>query len=252
MFGAVVTTSTGKLATMSNRVKTGIAGIDTMLDGGIPQGNQVVIAGAPGTGKTLFAFEYIYKGAKLGEPGIFFSFNQDTESFLRTVKDTLTGFTDIDLLIEDKKLVILGYEETKTFIQKGSESTNYAFTGMISQLQSRIEDCQATRMAIDSLSYIKMYTKDPFEYRNLLTSLLIILGRQHVTSLITAEAGQEADGIHQEFFIYDGVISMGSVHGSGNRVLSIRKMRGANHAHGIAQYRITPNGINVTTPQTQQ
>ena len=234
---------------MKNRIKTGIQGIDAMLDGGIPGSSQVVLAGGPGTGKTLLSFEYLYRGAKLGEPGIFFSFNEDAESLTAAVKDTMPGFTDIDELIMEKKLMVFGYEETKTFMQKGSESTNYAFTGMISQLQSHIEDYHATRIVIDSLSYIKSYTRDPFEYRNLSTSLLVILSRQHVTSLITTETGHSTDPLSQEFFIYDGIITLGSARGSGNRVLAVRKMRGANHMHGIAQYKITPNGIKVTPPQ---
>ncbi len=235
---------------MNNTVKTGIAGIDAMLGGGIPSGNQVIVSGGPGSGKTLLSFEYLYRGAQQGEPGILFSFNEDAESLVNTVKNTLTDLTDIDSLIAEKKLIVLGYEETKTFMQKGSESTNYAFTGMVSQLQSRIEDYHATRIVVDSLSYIKSYTKDPFEYRNLSTSLLVILTRQHVTSLLTTETGSEVDQVHPEFFIYDGLVSLGSAHGTSNRVLAIRKMRGMNHVHGIAQYKITSNGFAVTPPQS--
>ncbi len=233
---------------MKNRVKMGMAGIDAMLDGGIPEGNQVILAGGPGAGKTLLAFEYLYRGAKQGEPGIFFSFNEDADSLLRCMKESLSGFTDIDELVMSKKLMIFGYEETKTFMQKGSESTNYAFTGMISQLQSRIEDYHATRVVIDSLSYIRSYTKDPFEYRNLSTSLVVILSRQHVTSLLTLETGPGTDTAHQEFFIYDGIIVLGT-HGAGNQILAIRKMRSANHARAISQYKITKDGLKVTPSQ---
>jgi len=48
-------------------VKTGIQGFDTMIQGGIPQGHNILIAGGPGTGKTSFAMEFLYRGALNGE-----------------------------------------------------------------------------------------------------------------------------------------------------------------------------------------
>ncbi len=222
--------------------------MDVMLGGGIPVKNQVVLAGGPGTGKTLIAFEYLYNGAKNGEVGMFFSFNEDTEIFLSNVKDSLSGFTDINKLIEDKTLIIYGYEETKTFMQKGTESANYAFTSMISQLQSRMDDYHASRVAIDSLSYLRLYTKDLFEYRNLSTSLLTILNRQNVTSILTSEYDESTPlQYQQEFFIYDGFMLL--CRDAQNRVygsrFEIKKMRGTKHDLGSVSYELSSNGATI-------
>ena len=52
-------------------VKTGIMGLDDLLAGGIPRGNIVLLTGAPGTGKTTFGVEFVYRGARdYGEPGL--------------------------------------------------------------------------------------------------------------------------------------------------------------------------------------
>ena len=48
------------------RIKSGIEGLDSMLDGGIPEHNQTIIAGGPGAGKTLLSFEILYRNAKAG------------------------------------------------------------------------------------------------------------------------------------------------------------------------------------------
>ena len=240
------------MASMANLIKTNISSIDRLLGGGVPAGSQIILAGGPGSGKTLIAFEYLYRGAKNGEIGIFFSFNEDTALLLRGIKDSLSELTDIDQLIADKKIVIFGYEETKTFMQKGSESTNYAFTGMISQLQSRIDDYHATRVVIDSLSYIRLYSKDPFEYRNLSTSLLVILGRQHVTSIITTELHSHSFEPQQEFYIYDGLILLerdSQDERSSKPTFQIVKLRGASHPHGPIPYQLTSSGLKINVSE---
>ncbi len=241
---------------MRNRIKIGIKGVDALLSGGVPEGSQVVIAGNPGSGKTLLAFEYLYRGAENGEVGVFFSFNEDTDILLQSIKESFPELKRIDDFVNEKKIIIFGYEETKTFMQKGSESTNYAFTGMISQLQSRIEDYHARRIVIDSLSYIKLYPNTLFEYRNLSTSLLVILNRQHVTSLITAELESENASKYQpEFSIYDGLIILDTIlNKNGNRTptFEVRKMRGVNHKHIAVPYRITPSGVDIASAGSDQ
>jgi len=53
------------------RVKTGIPGLDEILNGGIPKRNIVLLSGGPGTGKSIFSYQYLWNGLQMGEPGIF-------------------------------------------------------------------------------------------------------------------------------------------------------------------------------------
>ena len=62
---------------MTNYIKTGVTGLDAMLYGGIPEKNQVLLAGGPGTGKTLLSFEYLYRNAKAGNTSLFFALEED-------------------------------------------------------------------------------------------------------------------------------------------------------------------------------
>jgi len=56
---------------MVERVKTGIPGLDEILYGGIPKRNVVLLSGGPGTGKSIFSYQYLWNGLKMGEPGVF-------------------------------------------------------------------------------------------------------------------------------------------------------------------------------------
>jgi KaiC/GvpD/RAD55 family RecA-like ATPase len=62
-----------------NRVKTGIKGFDELVEGGIPEGFNVLLNGQPGTGKTIFGLQYIYYGAKNGEKGIYVAFDSTVD-----------------------------------------------------------------------------------------------------------------------------------------------------------------------------
>ncbi|HIP74098.1 MAG TPA: ATPase, partial [Euryarchaeota archaeon] len=53
------------------RVPTGIPGLDNLIQGGFPSGSTILLSGGAGTGKTIFALQYIYSGAALyNEPGV--------------------------------------------------------------------------------------------------------------------------------------------------------------------------------------
>ena len=54
------------------RIKTGIPGLDEILEGGIPEGNLVLVSGVAGTGKTTLSAQFLYNGAaKFNENGLF-------------------------------------------------------------------------------------------------------------------------------------------------------------------------------------
>lgn len=62
------------------RVPTGIAGFDELVQGGFPKGSAVLVTGAPGTGKSIFALQFLYNGAaQFGESGLYVSFEQTPE-----------------------------------------------------------------------------------------------------------------------------------------------------------------------------
>jgi circadian clock protein KaiC len=52
------------------RVETGITGLDKMLAGGFVPGSANLVRGAPGTGKTVLALQYLLHGVEHGEPGL--------------------------------------------------------------------------------------------------------------------------------------------------------------------------------------
>src|SRR5512145_1867900 len=83
---------------------TGIVGFDEITGGGLPSGRPTLVCGDAGSGKTLFAMEFLVRGAtEFNEPGVFMSF-EETEAELTTNVSSL-GF-DLDELVKQKKVLL--------------------------------------------------------------------------------------------------------------------------------------------------
>jgi len=85
-----------------DRVQTGIPGLDELIEGGIPVGSTVLIAGGPGAGKTILATQYIYEGAKkFNEPGLLVTL----EGNVKNISWNMENFNWDIKELQDKNLV---------------------------------------------------------------------------------------------------------------------------------------------------
>ncbi|MCX6695791.1 MAG: DUF2075 domain-containing protein [Candidatus Altiarchaeota archaeon] len=122
------------------RVSTGIEGLDPFIGGGIPEGFNVIVAGGPGTGKTIFGLQFIYDGVKKGEPGIYVSFEQFKEEIIEQAMQF--GWNDIK---NEKLFSLLSIkrENIPTFM---------------TYLRDEVESKKAKRVVIDSLTLLSVYS----------------------------------------------------------------------------------------------
>jgi len=235
---------------MREKIKTGIEGLDRMLLGGIPELNQVVVSGGPGTGKTLFGFEFLYKGAKLGEPGVLVPLEESPEMIIENAKAAFTEFDDIDKMVKDQKLAICDTMDLRSHLNSGGNPRD-SFAQLTTQIESIIETTHAKRVFFDSLSILKLLLKDEQEYRSISVDLVNNFRRLKLTSILTVEidvAEKSRMFFQPEFFFYDGIITMySSGDGGANRSLTLEiiKMRGTNHSRATVPYEITPRGVDI-------
>jgi KaiC/GvpD/RAD55 family RecA-like ATPase len=234
--------------------KTGIGGLDAMLYGGIPRGDQVILAGGPGTGKTLLSFEFLYRSAKAGETSVFFALEETEDNVITNAKSAFTAFTDIDDLISKKKLVIDGEDPSNALHSAGGSPSNYEFGKVVSDIESMIQSTGATRVVIDSLSLFDLLINDPTTYRRSILALSKNLRRMGVTTLLTSEMRSPERGklaFKTEFFVFDGIIMLYQTGVEEKRMLGVEviKMRGAKHSFVTSPYEITPNGFNVISAE---
>jgi len=219
------------------RVKTGIAGLDEMLNGGIPKNRHVALYGGPGAGKTSFAFEFLYRGAKSGENGVYVTLEETQDDIVQNMKNTFPMLTDVPELIEEKKLNIVKPDKLE-------------LEEVASILEVQITDNEVSRAIIDSATMIRMSFKNEIEYRQTLFEFLSLLRNLDCTSITTLEASSPVKSeikFDIEHFVMDGIINLYNLDREDRRIraLEIFKMRGTDHSRDLVPFKVTPSGIKV-------
>jgi KaiC domain protein len=223
-----------------DRVKTGIVGLDEMLEGGFPRSHTVVVMGSFGTGKTTFGLQFLSEGLKQGEKGIYITLEEDERSI---VDDAKSFGWDLKPAIDSKKLSIVKLEPTdaKTTISR-----------IKSDLPDFIKSFGATRIVIDSISLLNMLFESDHEKRSNLFHLVQMIKKTGATCLMTAEVKDNNPLVSRDGLIEytaDGVISLRYEEPAEKSeiqlTIRIVKMRRINHSRRVKPYSITGNGIEV-------
>ncbi|MFW6041084.1 MAG: KaiC domain-containing protein [Thermoplasmatota archaeon] len=229
---------------MSNeldRIKSGIEGLDEMLNGGIPRGHVFTVMGSFGTGKTTFSLQFLWQGLQNDESCIFISLEEDKEAI---IKNGRSYGWDFEPFIENNKIAI---EKLKP------EDAEATISKIKSDLPDFIKTFNAQRIAIDSVSLLNMMSSTPQKKRERLFSLCQMVKESNATTLLTAEVKDDnprssRDGLVE--YTSDGVILLTYNHSERQEVqmgIQVVKMRRIKHSRKIKPYEITDNGIVVQT-----
>jgi circadian clock protein KaiC len=218
------------------RVKSGINGLDEMMQGGFPFPSTVLVAGSAGTGKTTFALQFLAQGVKDGEQGIFFTtLSEPTQWMLRFV--THFTFLDRDSFGRQIKYVDLG-----PFLRKERDPDK-----LLTFIDDQISEHMPQRIVMDPISVIGSLIKS--DYRMFLYDLSTHLKNWRAISILTGEVLPQEPYPVEISYIVDSVIllSLGlTSEGSRRKYLEILKMRGTQHATGQHLMDVSQDGITVS------
>ncbi len=219
------------------KVATGIAGLDEMLNGGIPAKRHVSLYGVPVCGKTSFAVEYIYKGAKAGENGLYISLEETEDDIIENMRNTFPLFNDIPELVKAKKMMVVKPDKID-------------MEGIAETIEDKITKQNVTRVVIDSLTMVRLSFSKEIEYRQTLFEFFSLLRNMDCTSLATLEAttSKKEEIVYDiEHFVMDGIINLYNLDRGDRRIraLEIFKMRGTDHSRDLVPFKVTPSGIKV-------
>ena len=222
---------------------TGIQGLDEITGGGLPRGRPTLVCGGAGCGKTLFATEFLVRGAALfGEPGVFMSF-EETDAELKQNVASL-GF-DLAGLVRRKKIVLDYVYVERSEIQETGE---YDLEGLFVRLNHAIDSIGAKRVVLDTLEALFAGLPNEAVLRAELRRLFRWLKDKGVTTVITAERGREQLTRHGlEEYVSDCVILLDHrVRDQiATRHLRVVKYRGALHGTNEFPFLIGDEGISV-------
>jgi circadian clock protein KaiC len=221
----------------SRRLSIGIAELDDMLGGGIPEGDSLLVAGASGTGKSVLATHFLAAGLRQGEAGIAAVFEERPREYAARAR----GFgLDLETAQGNGKLEILYLRPLDLSVDETMQ-----------EILDAVQKLGAKRLVIDSLAGFEMALAPGFrtDFRESLYRMISALTGIGVTILSTVELEESFTQLpfstYSISFLTDDIIRFRYVEIDGQlrKVMVVVKMRGGNHSKDIREYEITSDGI---------
>ena len=183
---------------MDTLVKTGIAGLDDILLGGVPRHNNLTVEGAPGTGKTTLGLGFIYAGAALyGEPGAIVSFELDA---VKLMHDAVGFGWDLQAMVDAGKIRII--QTSPAVLLSEFRNTEGVFAEALRAMGAK-------RLLIDGLTPMRLHAEaHDLPFREDLHMLVEGLNRLGVTTMVTAERDETVATAAHERFVFDTIITL--------------------------------------------
>ncbi|MBS7641564.1 MAG: KaiC domain-containing protein [Candidatus Bathyarchaeia archaeon] len=228
------------------RVFTGIPGFDEILNGGIPRRNVVLLSGGPGTGKSIFGYQYLYNGLVRGQPGVFVALEEHPVQ----VRLSMAQFGwDVAPYEEKGRFALV--DAFTAGIGEAARREKYVvkapddFQMLIDTIRAAVKEVEAERVVIDSVT--TLYITKPMLARSVVLQLKKVLSGLGCTSILISqvsvtERGFGGPGVEHAA---DGIVrlDLDEVGGELKRSIIVWKMRGTSHSMRRHPFDITDRGI---------
>src|ERR1700704_757993 len=229
---------------IAGKAKTGIRGLDDILSGGFSRGHVFLMEGAPGTGKTTVALQFLLEGAKAGEKCLYITLSE-TERELRdgaashgwSVDDGIEVFE----LLPPESLLDSDQQQSLLY------SSDLELGETTKQICEAVEKAQPSRVVLDSLSEIRLLAQSSLRYRRQILALKHYFAKLGTTVLMLDDLTTElADKtVHS---VAHGVLrleELAPAYGAERRRVRVIKYRGVKFRGGYHDVTITTGGLNV-------
>jgi circadian clock protein KaiC len=230
------------------KIPTGISSFDIIAKGGLPRNRTTLISGTAGSGKTIFAVQFIAAGIEAGAPGVFVTF-EESASDIR--KNMLSFGWDLEEWEAEGKLAFVDASPDPTV--ETVHAGDFDLGALLARVQSAVRRVGAERVAVDSLGAVFSQFSDQSIVRSELFRIASALKTWGVTAVLTAERTDDYGPIARfgvEEFIADNVMILRNVleAETRRRTIEILKFRGCDHQKGEYPFTIVPDGGVIVIP----
>ncbi len=227
------------------RALTGVAGLDFLLDGGLPVNRLHLLEGDPGTGKTTLALQFLMEGRSLGENCLYVTLSETLAELTGVAEShgwTLDGLEIFELARPELR----GLDEQYTLYHP----SEIELGEMVKSVLDITERIRPSRVVLDSLSEMRLLARDPLRYRRQILALKeYFSGRECTVLMLDDHTSAENDLQLQS--IAHGVVLLEQApfeYGRSRRRVRIVKLRGVPATEGYHDFKIARGGL-VVYPQ---
>ena len=231
------------------KLPTGIASFDVIAKGGLPENRTTLLSGTAGSGKTVFAVQFLASGIRDGdEHGVFVTFEESAAD----IRKNMRGFGwDLESWERTGRLAFVDASPDPGV--EVIESGAFDLGALLARVENAVRKVGATRVTVDSLGAMFSQFSDQSVVRRELFRIASALKGMGVTAVLTAERTDDYGPIARfgvEEFIADNVMVLRNVLGdeSRRRTIEILKFRGTDHQKGEFPFTIVPDGGLVVIP----
>lgn len=225
------------------RVKSGVAGLDDILQGGFPANHLYLIEGDPGTGKTTLALQFLLEGTRLGERCLYVTLSESKRELEGVAVSHGWNMAQIPVFEMTPPEEEIHPDGRYTVFHPSDVELADTTAAVLRQ----VDEVQPSRIVFDSLSELRMLARDPLRYRRQILGLKRYFSGRNCTVLLLDDRTAEGHDLQLQSIAH-GVVMMQSLErefGVKRRRLEVRKLRGSRFREGYHDYTIETGGVVV-------
>ena len=224
-----------KQATKEGRASTGIDALDEMLFGGFHRGSFNLLNGYPGSGKSVFAGQFLEAGLRNDESVLMVTGKSNVEKIIQQMESVGLNWSEA---FKKSKLHILPFQADDPCVES-----------IIADLIFYFQRYDIDRLVIDSLDDIWNLVRDDNRFRNYVRLLNALFDASGTTSMILKETksmgGMDGDDFVSILSACVVQLSMSESNGALHRFISVKKHAGSDHAKDLREIKIDKHGCHI-------
>jgi circadian clock protein KaiC len=224
-------------------LKTGVPGLDDILRGGFPEDCLYLVSGAPGSGKTTVAMQFLLEGVRNGETCLYVTLSEsraEIEKVARSHGWDLGKVHICELVPSERNL---SADAQLTVFNPSELELGETTEAMIAE----VDKLKPNRVVIDSLSELRLVAQNSLRYRRQVLALKQFFAGRECTVLLLDDAVSGADDDQLQSIAHGVIVleQLSNQYGAERRRLRVVKMRGVSFRGGYHDITIRRGGLDV-------
>ncbi|WP_312406907.1 ATPase domain-containing protein [Rhizobium sp.] len=230
---------------MPATVSSGNEGLDIILKGGLPSRRLYLVEGAPGSGKTTLALQFLREGVRAGEKALYITLSETREELSAVAESHGWDIDEFDVFEFSSASDVFGDGREQSILHPWEMELNET----IRLIQNEVERVQPKRVVFDSLSEMRLLAQDPLRYRRQVLALKqFFAGRDTTVILIDDMTGSADERDAHLHSLCHGVVTLERLtldFGAARRRMQVQKLRGVDFVAGFHDFTIKTGGVEI-------
>ena len=231
--------------TANPTVSTGNDGLDLILKGGLPVNRLYLLEGAPGSGKTTLALQFLREGVRQGEAALYITLSETREELAIVAASHGWSIDEFDVFEFGSAAEVLGEGRQQSILHPWEME----LTETVKLIQDEVMRVRPCRVVFDSLSEMRLLAQDSLRYRRQVLALKqFFAGRETTVILVDDMTGSDSGRDAHLHSLCHGVITLERLtldFGAARRRLQVQKLRGIDFTAGFHDFNIRRGGLEI-------